>query len=77
MNIPNTATTLVARINHDYCVSCGACVPRCPVNAIYELNDNFYIDEYLCEGLCGQESSHPCINVCPVDAIYLTLVYPS
>ena len=51
------------KIDPDECISCGACEPECPVNAISEVEDTYVIDEKLCEG-CGK-----CVEVCPVDAI--------
>ncbi|HAH96026.1 MAG TPA: ferredoxin [Firmicutes bacterium] len=44
------------------CISCGACKPECPVDAISE-GPNFYIiDEEKCID-CGA-----CAGVCPVGA---------
>lgn len=51
------------KIDPDECISCGACEPECPVNAISEVEDTYVIDEKLCED-CGD-----CVEVCPVDAI--------
>lgn len=46
----------------DTCISCGACVPECPVEAITE-GDTFYeINEDLCID-CGA-----CASACPVEA---------
>ena len=46
----------------DACISCGACVPECPVNCITEGDAIFVIDENVCIE-CGS-----CANVCPVGA---------
>jgi ferredoxin len=46
----------------DACVSCGACVPECPVNCISQGDTIFVIDENVCIE-CGS-----CANVCPVGA---------
>jgi len=46
----------------DACISCGACEPECPVNAITEGANQFVIDASLCTD-CGA-----CADVCPVDA---------
>ena len=48
-------------INHD-CISCGACEPECPVDAISEGEDKFVIDAAKCID-CGA-----CGDVCPVEA---------
>jgi len=44
------------------CVSCGTCVPECPVEAISEGNP-YVIDAEKCID-CGA-----CVSVCPVTAI--------
>jgi ferredoxin len=36
---PEFATTLMLYIHPDECIDCGACVPACPVAAIYESVD--------------------------------------
>ncbi|MDR1409083.1 MAG: 4Fe-4S binding protein [Oscillospiraceae bacterium] len=44
------------------CISCGACEPECPVNAISEGDDKYVIDAATCID-CGA-----CAGVCPVNA---------
>ncbi|MDH8678628.1 4Fe-4S binding protein [Fusibacter bizertensis] len=46
---------------NDSCISCGACEPECPVNAI-SAGDSIYVVSADCID-CGA-----CANVCPVDA---------
>ncbi len=46
----------------DACISCGACEPECPVNAISEGDGIFVIDKETCID-CGA-----CAGVCPVEA---------
>jgi ferredoxin len=46
----------------DACISCGACEPECPVDAITAGDDKYVIDPETCIE-CGA-----CANVCPVDA---------
>jgi ferredoxin len=46
----------------DDCISCGACVAECPVDAISEGDTIYEIDADLCID-CGA-----CAGVCPVDA---------
>jgi NAD-dependent dihydropyrimidine dehydrogenase PreA subunit len=46
----------------DECISCGACEPECPVNAISEGDGKFVISEECID--CGA-----CAPICPVDAI--------
>ncbi len=47
---------------NDDCISCGACEPECPTEAISEGEDKYVIDPELCID-CGA-----CADVCPVDA---------
>lgn len=44
------------------CISCGACEPECPVNAISAGDSQYVIDAAACID-CGA-----CSGVCPVDA---------
>lgn len=46
---------------NDSCISCGACEPECPVNAI-SAGDSIYVVDESCID-CGA-----CANVCPVDS---------
>jgi len=45
------------------CISCGACEPTCPVEAISQGDDQYVIDAAKCTD-CGA-----CADSCPVDAI--------
>lgn len=47
---------------NDECISCGACEPECPTNAISEGDGTYVIDPALCID-CGA-----CAGVCPVGA---------
>ena len=68
---------MAMKIN-DECISCGACQPECPVEAIYESGtdyeidgkkvaalsqDHFYIAPEKCTD-CGA-----CASVCPTESI--------
>lgn len=46
----------------DDCISCGACMPECPVAAISGGDSKYIIDENICIE-CGV-----CASVCPVGA---------
>jgi NAD-dependent dihydropyrimidine dehydrogenase PreA subunit len=48
---------------NDACISCGVCVPECPVDCISEAGGTYVIDADTCID-CGA-----CAPVCPVDAI--------
>jgi len=47
----------------DACISCGACVPDCPLEAISENDGQYVIDAGKCTD-CGA-----CVSTCPTDAI--------
>lgn len=47
----------------DECVSCGACAPNCPVEAISQGESHYEIDADKCVD-CGS-----CSEVCPMNAI--------
>lgn len=53
---------MMAYVITDECISCGACEPECPVDAITAGSDKYVIDAATCIE-CGA-----CANVCPVDA---------
>jgi len=57
----------IIQVDHDECVSCGACVSPCPVIAITQKPDwSIEIDEKKCV-LCGI-----CVDACPIRAIKFT-----
>jgi len=47
----------------DDCLSCGACVPECPIDVISEGEGKYVINEAECTD-CGA-----CVSVCPADSI--------
>lgn len=52
----------MAYVIGEACISCGACVAECPVDAITEGDGKYVIDAEKCIE-CGA-----CANACPVDA---------
>lgn len=52
------------------CISCGACEPECPNEAITEGDILFIIDPDRCTECVGSFESSRCAEVCPVDACH-------
>ena len=52
----------------DECISCGACEPECPVEAISEGDDIYVINPDICVECEGYHDTPACQEVCPVDA---------
>jgi ferredoxin len=53
----------------DECISCGACEPECPTEAITEGDDIYLIDPELCVECVGHFDTSQCVEVCPVECI--------
>lgn len=51
----------------DDCISCGACEPECPNQAIAAADPLYVIDALRCTECVGAYDSPRCIEVCPVD----------
>lgn len=49
------------------CISCGACEPECPNNAISQGDPIYVIDPQLCTECVGFHDYEACAAVCPVD----------
>lgn len=49
------------------CISCGACEPECPNEAISEGPDIYIIDPLRCTECVGHFDEEQCAAVCPVD----------
>lgn len=52
------------------CISCAACEPECPNQAISEGNNIFVINPAKCTECVGSYTSSRCAAVCPVDACH-------
>jgi len=53
-------------INED-CISCGACEPECPNEAITQGDTIYVIDVDKCTECVGAFDAPKCVEVCPVD----------
>ena len=53
----------------DDCISCAACEPVCPTEAIFEGDVIFEIDPDKCVECEGYFDESQCVDVCPVDCI--------
>lgn len=53
----------------DDCISCGACEPECPVEAISEGDLTYVIDSNICVECEGHADSPQCVDVCPSESI--------
>ena len=51
----------------DECISCGACEPECPNEAITEGETIYVIDPDKCTECVGAHDSSKCVEICPVD----------
>ena len=50
------------------CISCGACEPECPNQAIHEGDTIYVINPDRCTECVGSHASSKCAEVCPVSA---------
>lgn len=52
----------------DECISCGACEPECPNQAISQGDSTFLIDAAKCDE-CQGKPEQTCKSICPSDCI--------
>lgn len=52
----------------DDCISCGACEPECPNQAVKEGSTIYEIDPQRCTECVGAFDKQQCAEVCPVGA---------
>ena len=57
----------MALLINEECISCGACEPECPNEAITEGDDIYEIDADLCSECVGAHDEPQCVEACPVD----------
>lgn len=51
----------------DECISCGACEPECPNEAITEGEIIYVVDIDKCTECIGSHENKQCVEICPVD----------
>jgi ferredoxin len=51
----------------DECISCGACEPECPNEAITEGETIYDIDPDKCTECVGSHETPKCAEICPID----------
>ena len=59
---------MALKIN-DECISCDACIPECPNDAISESDPIYVIDPERCTECVGFFDEPQCVEVCPSEAI--------
>jgi len=52
---------------NDECISCGACEPECPNEAISEGDEIYVVEATKCTECVGEHDEPQCVDVCPVD----------
>ncbi len=55
----------------DACVNCDVCEPVCPNQAIAPGPDYYEIDPVLCTECVGHHDLPQCVEVCPVECIFV------
>ena len=54
------------------CISCGACEPECPNEAITQAESVYVVDADKCTECVGAFDAAKCVEVCPVDGCIVT-----
>ena len=55
----------------DECINCDVCEPECPNGAIAQGDEIYVISPNLCTECVGHYDVPQCIEVCPVDCIFV------
>lgn len=58
----------MAYMINEECISCGACEPECPNQAISAGDERYEIDTDKCTECVGHFDESQCAAVCPVEA---------
>jgi ferredoxin len=62
----------MAMVIKDDCISCGACEPECPNEAITQGDSIYVIDPDKCTECVGAHDAPKCVEVCPVEDCIIT-----
>lgn len=57
----------MAMVILEECISCGACEPECPNEAITQGETIYVVDPAKCTECVGAYDAPKCVEVCPVD----------
>jgi ferredoxin len=57
----------MAMLINEECISCGACEPECPNEAIKSADPIYLIDPDKCTECVGAYDAPRCIEVCPIE----------
>ncbi len=57
----------MATLISEACIACGACLPECPNDAIFEGEDLYFIEPERCTECVTFFGEEQCAKVCPVD----------
>jgi len=57
----------MAMVIIEECISCGACEPDCPNEAITQGDSIYVIDPDKCTECVGAHDTPKCVEVCPVE----------
>jgi ferredoxin len=55
----------------DECINCDVCEPECPNGAITMGEEIYQINPDLCTECVGHFETSQCVDVCPVDCLFL------
>lgn len=61
----------MALLINDECINCDVCEPECPNEAIYQGEEIYMIEPTLCTECVGHFETQQCVDVCPVDCIFV------
>tara|TARA_Y100000766_G_C18687378_1_gene497734 strand:- start:77 stop:445 length:369 start_codon:yes stop_codon:yes gene_type:complete len=55
----------------DECINCDVCEPECPNDAITQGEEIYNIDSARCTECIGHFEASQCVEVCPVECIFI------